>query len=963
LNSFNQLIDFKSISPFKIKTKLIFHFKSQVVKQMSVKKVSEIDMIAFGISSADEIRNNAVCCLTSTKTSVMPGTVYDPKMGAAMDSREPCVTCGLKIDTCPGHFGYIELNHYVINPLFYKQVYQHLKCICMNPECNRLLINEEQLKLYGLHIFKGEARFSRILEKLEKVDLCCHCNHSQPKLSYSTTENIISMSYKKQKNEDGTKSTITVSLDEDEIQKIFDNVTDDDVRILGFDSTYVHPKNFVMSVFPVAPPSIRPFVYTDGQICDDDLTIQYVEIIKYNNHLGSENLDEKCKPEYLKKLKFYISTLFNNSKKKAKHPQSSRALKGFAERLKGKEGLIRGHLMGKRVDFSARTPIGADPTLRLEQLAIPPEVASILTIPERVTAFNIEKMTEIVNNCGANSVVNGKGAIINLKFALNKKGTKLFYKDIIIRDEKEIKISDVDFELKKGDKIKRNGKILEEVVYPEKKKYRLSIGDIVNRKLRDGDYVLLNRQPTLHAGSMMAMKILVVPGKSFRMNLSITKSFNADFDGDEMNIHVPQSLEAQAELEELSSVKHKIISTQTSTANIVIVQDSLLGAFKMTKGFRIISKDSYNDIVMKLDLPTSGGTADFLFEKHKMFVKVLLKKKGFSRERAIECIHSGKGLFSLLFPDDFCYENTNKSDTDEPTVKIYRGILYEGVVSKTNLSGGNSSLILLLHKEYGKDTVANFIDNVQFLTNNWLMNDGFTIGIGDCMATKQGDISEAVKDCFAKAEEISKITHHPGIREMRVSAALNEAKDLGLRIAKDGLGKDNGFVSTVTAGSKGDYFNIGQITGLLGQQNLEGKRIPLMLNQGRRSLPHYELGKTLSTEEEFESKGFIKSSFIGGLNPKEFYFHMMTGREGVMDTAMKTSKSGYIQRKLVKCGEDIIVGQDGRTTDTTGNTYQIVYGSDSLDPARAININGESQCCDVSRIVNRINLKREEFSD
>lgn len=460
--------------------------------------ISEIDIIHFGISSPEEIRNNAVCKIDNTRTNVGIGTIYDERMGATIDSGKPCVTCGMNVNKCPGHFGYIELNNYIINPLFYKQVYQYLCCMCLNPNCYRLLINQEQIHLYRLNKIKGSNRFSKILEKLEKVGMCCHCGYLKPNLSYSASENIISMTYANGRNEEtGEKISISVIMETEEIKKIFDNITEEDIRILGLDPVYVHPKNFIMSVFPVAPPSIRPYVYTDGQICDDDLTLQYIEIIKSNNALGSENIDEKTMQNYLKKLKFGISTLMNNTRGKAKHSQSNRALKGFAERIQGKDELIRGHLMGKRVDYSARTPISPEPNLMIDQVGVPYEIAKILTVPEKVNRYNIEALTKLVNEGKANFVTKNNGAQINLKYALYKQGTNLLYGDVIIKNNKKIYINmDNKYVLQKGDLIERNGKILQDIQYPEFKPYILEIGNIVHRQLRNNDYILLNRQPT-----------------------------------------------------------------------------------------------------------------------------------------------------------------------------------------------------------------------------------------------------------------------------------------------------------------------------------------------------------------------------------------------------------------------------------------------------------------------------------
>jgi DNA-directed RNA polymerase beta' subunit len=418
-----------------------------------------------------------------------------------------------------------------------------------------------------------------------------------------------------------------------------------------------------------------------------------------------------------------------------------------------------------------------------------------------------------------------------------------------------------------------------------------------------------------------------------------------------MNIHIGASEESHAELLELSAVKHNIISQQSSKPNIVIVQDSLLGAYRMTRGWNPLRKDQFFNIACY------GSDWDVGYiQKRIQHIRKVLKAKG----KPVKAF-TGKGLFSLLLPEDFNYTDKNKADPNEPVVRICRGVLYEGTITKANLGGSKNSLILLIHKEYGKDVVSTFVDNVQFITNQWLLIDGFSIGIEDCMATKTDDIEHEIKKCLEEADEIKRTTYHPGIREVRIIGALGKAKDIGLKIAKDSLKEDNNFKSTVTSGSKGAYFNIAQITGLLGQQNLGGKRIPYMLNHGKRSLPHYPLGKELPTDLEYESRGFIKHSFIHGLNPREFWFHAMTGREGVCDTAMGTAKSGYIQRKIVKCLEDIQVRYDGTVRNTTGSIFQFAYGEDGFDPACTVPVNGEPQCCNVSRIVDKLNMKREKI--
>ncbi len=418
-----------------------------------------------------------------------------------------------------------------------------------------------------------------------------------------------------------------------------------------------------------------------------------------------------------------------------------------------------------------------------------------------------------------------------------------------------------------------------------------------------------------------------------------------------MNIHAPQSEEAATELRLISASKNFIISAQSSKPNMCIVQDSLLGAYKMTLGIQTIRKDQFYDISIKLGL----SIEEIL--KKAQHIRKIFKEKG----KKVQCFH-GKGLISLVLPYDFYYEKKNNTDPNEPILKIYKGVLYEGTLDKSTIGAVGNSIIQILNKEYGPDITSEFIDGVQFVSNNWLLIDGFSIGIEDCLVQgedKKQEISDVIKKCFIEAEGIKNTTSHPGIREVRITGALSKAKDIGLKIAKDSLDPNNNFLRTVKSGSKGDWFNIAQITGLLGQQNLVGQRVNPVLNNGTRTLPHYPFEK-LPIEMEYESRGFIDSSFIKGLNPRQFYFHAMSGREGCCDTAMNTATSGYIQRRIVKLTEDIKIQYDGTVRDCVNSIYQLSYGENGLDPTKTIKVGKQQECCDISSIVNKLNIKHED---
>jgi DNA-directed RNA polymerase beta' subunit len=583
------------------------------------------------------------------------------------------------------------------------------------------------------------------------------------------------------------------------------------------------------------------------------------------------------------------------------------------------------------------------------QVAVPEEMARILSVPVRVTDFNIQFLQNMVNQGLVDSLLkpNGKTRINLARF---RRGTRLKGGDVVIRGDERIPVVTGKELVQAGDSVERDGKLLDkEKIIPANRSYNLENGWIVERPVLDGDIVLINRQPTLHRGSMNAMEVLVKPGKTIRVNLGVVSAMNMDFDGDEVNIHIPQSLEAMAELRMLSAAKHNIISAQCSKPVMGIIQDSLLGSYKMTNGIQPIDKGRFFDIMIKLELMET-------VQDRIQHVRRVLKNNG----KKVQCFN-GKGIFSMFLPKDFNYRFRNDCSEEEPEVIIKQGVLLEGTLNKAVLGTTHTSLIRIIHKEYGADACAHFMDCVHFSANAWNLLHVFTIGLGDCMVSdteSKENIQSAVDRCYIEAEGIKTTTNHPGIRELRINASLSKAKDIGLRIAKEALKENNNFLSTVRSGSKGDFFNIAQITGILGQQNLKGQRIPLILNHGKRSLPHYPY-KNITPEMEYESRGFISNSFIHGLNPREFFFHAMSGRESISDTALGTATSGYMQRRIIKLTEDIKIQNDGTVRDVVGNLYQPAYGETGFDPCQTVKIKGNQEACDISRLVDKLNTQYE----
>ena len=891
----------------------------------------DINTINFGILSENDITNMSVCEINSSKLSGI-GSVYDSRLGV-LNHKETCSSCFKNNKECPGHFGHISLNVSIIHPLFYKYVHMFLKCFCL--KCSRCLLSEEQINLNNLNNFSNFTKFNKIKEICEKTDICYHCSSIKNKVIYNSYDQVFCVSHK-------MKNNVKTILSDNEIKILFDNIRIKDVEMLGLNTNLFQPSNLIMTKLVVLPTVARPYVVVNNLTCDDDITVQYVEIIKINNLLEDKTLPESKINKLTQNLKFRIKSLFDNTQEKSKH-SNGRPMKGIKKRISGKDGQIRNNLMGKRVDKSARTVIGPDPTLRLNEIAIPEKIANILTYPEYVNKLNINKLTKLIEQDKVKFIIRNKQRI-NLKYARFKKGTELLYKDVIKKPSGERIVIDNNihsYTVNENDIVIRNGNIINDFVYPKRKNFKLEFGDIVERPLQDGDYVLLNRQPTLHRGSMLAQKVIVRPYKTFRMNLAITKTFNADFDGDEMNIHVPITPESVTELKLIASSKYNMISPQSSKSNIAIVQDGLLGTYLLTKDDEILTKSNFFQLLQNVD----GIDSMDILSKITHIQTIMNKDSHY---------YSTRMLFSFILPNNFYYTRKNNCLKDEPIVKIDKGVLLKGAINKSIIGSSHNSIIQTLLKEEGEDVALSFINNVQFVAYSYLLYRGFTVGISDCIATKFSEINHVINKCFIEAKGNEDLIRDPRIREIKVNASLSKARDNGMKIAKDALPDTNNFISTVTSGSKGDYFNIAQITGLLGQQNLTGARIPYTLNSNTRSLPHYSFDK-LSQEEEYESKGFIKNSFIHGLSPNEFWFHSLTGREGVTDTAMKTATSGYIQRRIIKLSEDIQVKYDGTVRNSNGNIIQFQYGDDNLDASKTIVLNGKPQICDMKRLIQKLN--------
>lgn len=884
-----------------------------------MEEIKEVSSISFGISSVDEIRNKSVYVANVSKYGEnKQNTVYDHRSGALFNKR--CETCKEYEQKCPGHFGHIELNATIVNPIFEKDVFNVLKVICH--ACSKLLLTREHLQFGSVLSHEGDRRLNEIDTIMKNITSCFHCN--EPRREYKMKKDVAINSIYYIFDD---KSHDITDL---EIKEIFEDIDTESLDLLNID----HPKKYCIDVFPVIPPCCRPYDFVGNTIKEDDLTKQLVEIIKYNNLIPTAS--DKNLAVY--NLKIKIETFCRPPKKNIKCIQTE-AIKGIRDRLTGKDGQLRDNLMGKRTEMSSRTVIGPGPHLKFDEVGIPESVANSITFPIDVCEKNIEEVKQLINS-GLVEKLKRDDKIIHVVLQRYANVLKFIrIGDVIVRNGCEINVTDPKIELYEDDVILRNGQNITPANIPTLCELDIRIGDIAQRKILNGDWVLMNRQPTLWKGSMMAFKAVISTcgAKTFMFNPAVCKAFNSDFDGDEQNAHFPQSLESSIEISLLSTPQECLLSSTNGTPIIVILQDALLGAYLMSKEDSIVvDLGVYNDIIMCLEggeytTTNLSRNCNFFLHRKKEIRNTLINLGKYNGEWSLR---TGRSILSLILPNDFNLDNED--------LKIKNGVIYEGNLTKKYLGSSHSSIIYMLKSEYNTETCANFINEIQFMTNKWLTYNSFSVHVGDCAQNKIA--MESINEKLEEAEFITNTIMNKKLVEAKINLILSNAKDIGMKIAEN---SNNNFVTTIKAGSKGDYFNLGQVKGLLGQQIINGGRIKKQLDNNTRTMVHYPRNNASSLLQKYESRGFIMNSFSKGLNPQEFFFHSMSGRQGVCDTAMTTYRSGYIMRKIIKNTEDIKIQNDGSVMDSYGNLYSHSYGDIGLNP--------ETACHNISRIVDRIN--------
>ena len=859
----------------------------------NLNNVETVSKIQFGILNPEEIKKASVCEVNVPETydGIEPkiNGLFDPRMGV-IDYGRICPTDENNSETCPGYFGHINLALPVYHIHFVPIVMKLLKCVCFR--CSNILINKMDKKVMDtIRKKSGKSRFMYIIDQCSKIKRCQNnngCYVMQPNRYIRLTpdkirekDNIIKIYANFADNAFNDPNISKQQLITPEVcYKIFKNISEIDCELLGFSNKYSRPEWLICTTLPVPPPSVRPSVRQDNnQRSEDDLTYALINIIKANNQLKikiENDCPQKIINEYVGLLQYSIGTYIDNELPKVSQSiqRSGRALKAIRQRLKSKEGRIRGNIQGKRVDKSARTVISVDPNISIEEFCIPKKVAMNLTYPETVTKYNKDYLYRIIKN-GPNKYPGAK----NIKKI--KKDCNGISSPCIIS--------------------------LKHVDYTN---IELNEGDIVYRHLKDGDVALFNRQPSLHRMSMMGHKIKIIDHNTFRLNVTVCKPYNADFDGDEMNMHLPQTIQTMNELTEIALVPTQIISPSSSKPIISIVQDTLMGAYMFTKkDFRLHKSEVYNLL---------------------SFLKIYNGNLDINKE-----FWTGKEVFSLILPR-MSYISNNSSDK---LVKIENGNIIEGYLDGKLLGG--SGFIQTIHNMYNENTCKDFLDNTQLLITRWMMKHSFSIGFGDILPTRKDieEMEEVIENSVIEANNLIKKAqigeYHSDqdddirkkIFENEIKFILHNGQEKVMKYLVSNMDDENSVYEAVISGSKGKKLNIQQMMGLVGQQEIWGNRIVNGFTD--RTLPHFH-----KNDQAPVSRGFCRNSFIKGLTPAEFFYHAMSGRTGSIDTAIRTADSGYISRRLIKAMEDLKVCYDGTVRNAYNTIIQFVYGDDNFDPVK-----------------------------
>ncbi|KAF2871485.1 hypothetical protein BDV95DRAFT_41501 [Massariosphaeria phaeospora] len=934
--------------------------KQQVVDQVPAR----IKHIQFGIFSNQDIVNQAVLevsdrnvyDLTPAADNTRKLTAHGPMdeaMGISTKSGK-CTTCGEGLDKCNGHFGHIKLALPAFHVGYLKHIIEALNCICK--DCARLLLAEDERRRFlrsmrrpGMDNLQRTGISKKIMEECRKKKTCPYCGAingtvrkvpGHPLKVIHNRYDVFNRSTAKNKRPPPGKvefdhSFETAKAANPDLDKhlkkavddmhplrtlnLFKKISPEDCELLAMIPEDARPEMLIWEYLPVPPVAIRPSVMQDAGATEDDITNKIGDICQISSIIRA-GLDHGFPLQILMEqwdfLQLQIAMYINSDVPGLKQQGLQKTMRGFCQRLKGKGGRFRQNLSGKRVDFSGRTVIGPDPNLSIEEVAVPERVAKNLTYPEKVSRYNIEKLRKLIRN--GHSKYPGANYIIDPTKPYPK-STAALARQPIGKQGRLNKAADL-----------------------------LKVGDTVERHIEDGDIVLFNRQPSLHKLSILAHRAKIRPWRTFRLNECVCNPYNADFDGDEMNLHVPQTEEARTEAIELMGVKYNLATPKNGTPIIAAIQDFITAAYLLSNKNNFYDRSSFCQICNYMfcgDGALDPDTGEML--PIEIPPPTVLKP---------QALWTGKQVFNVLMrpnKQSRCLVNLDAAgkqfkhtpgqapdlNENDAYLVIRNSEVMCGVMDKATVGDGKKdSVFYVMMRDFGPDYAVQGMNRLARLSARWLTNNGFSIGISDVTPgdmlnrKKQALVQEAYAKCdkLIKDYKENKLPRDAGCdeeqtMENRIGGILSGVRQAAGDICFEELSRWNAPLLMAKCGSKGSNINVSQMVASVGQQMIGGARVADGFHH--RTLPHFP-----KAARQPASKGFVSNSFFSGLTPTEFIFHAMSGREGLVDTAVKTAETGYMSRRLMKSLEDLSARYDDSVRNSSGGIVQFQYGDDHLDP-------------------------------
>ena len=917
---------------------------------MIPKRLSEI---IFGILSPDEIITMSVASINtaelySSDGKPMRGGPLDPRLGPA--TNETCDTCGLKRRDgpfgCVGHFGYIDLAIPVYHLAFVKWIQKVLNAIC--EKCGRLTLPNEvrerfwkrMKRFMDLNGYPRVELAKKVLAKAADVKTCPYCGHPKNATfkfdrQAMTFVKIVEISEEEAKELEAKNAKIVKKTkggkvhyyyerryEPEEIRRILASIYSQyehldtpevkerwkDLVLMGFHPERSRPEWTILTVLPVPPITIRPpAIPASGERQEDKLTLILRDIIRENNRIKDklEGGPRKVLEQYFVRLQHLIEILFGLRKR-------TRALKepkGIFHRLHGKEGIFRRYLSGKRVDFSARAVISPDTYISIDEVGVPQKVAMRFLVAEVVNKYNIEKLREFVRR----GPWRYPGAVYIYKRESDGTYTKISLENIS-----------------------------QEVI--NKHAEELSIGDVVERHLIDGDIVVFNRQPTLHRISMMGHYARVLPYNTFRINIQTCTPYNADFDGDEMNLHLARSYETRAEVSILMEVKKQIISPRYGGPIIGPKHDYITSAFLLTK------PDTYLDKDEVFQLLYSAGITEPIPPS---------EVKG-SKE-----LWAGKDVFSAIIPPGIFYRGKVKGRPlglkEDLVIEILDGKIVKGFIDKNSIGAEKpENLIQKIVEKYGYEAAKKFLNNLSAMLLRYITDRGFSITLWDVYVPQsvRKEIKKLLDKYLQEANQLvnkflkGELEPEPGLSERetleeKIINLFEKARGEAGNMVVEHMPPESQFMIMTLTGARGGDVNIQQVLATLGPMLVRGKR----LERGYidRTLSHFKKGDIGPI-----AGGIVLRSFVEGLDPIGFFFHNAAGRDSLVDTAIRTADSGYFYRRLVNALQDIRIEYDLSARTIDGKIIQFKYGGDGIHVSKSYH----GKLTDIETLLDEILLER-----